>query len=651
MVRRTRKRSRKQKGNKLNRSCKRVANYYNTINKDWVDDLRLPETESRTTQAYFIQEKIDKEIRTIIDAECKKPGLIRDFSRSWDLIPLVSSVSSVSVGPEGLSPLFHLMTSMQNTTDIASRIGFLNRYGLGAPIAVYVQGDPRGHKVCRIFIEEGSPNIGIPEYWLNPEYTGHRAAYKRYVQSIAKTLGLPIILQGLETEREFSKVFPSVVERKTRINMSDWSELNRDYKSINWRILLTALGLDEDVLPTLQYNVTSPAFLHHLQRRLVRWDIDRWQGWFCMIVAQWIAKRSPHGPLRAAWFDYSHRFLQGRKADVSPEELRYRMIKIHMPNTIGKLWVRKHCDPKLRHALTKMAENIRTAAVTMLAKTSWMSASTRAAAVRKARAIDIQICWPDFSKWTTNETVCGLTDSWIDNLLALGKLSTDQNQKQIRLRDCRHPAGEAWSRPVFDVNAYYYPDENRFLLPAAILRPPFYDSARSIVWNYGGIGATIGHEICHAFDSDGRKYNEHGDQRDWWTEHDDREYRRKAGQVRRLYETRPYRDLDVDGELTLIENIADMGGIEFALAGLRLALGRDLTKLELRDFFRSFAVSWRSKDRLKRAAQLLVTDVHAPPKLRVNHVVRQLDEWYLAYDIDPECPDYIKPEHRIHFFS
>jgi len=158
MVRRTRKRSNKQKGNKLNHSCKRVANYYNTINKDWVNDLRLPETESRTTQAYFIQEKIDKEIRTIIDAECKKPGLIRDFAQSWD--------SLKSAVPEGLSPLFHLMTSMQNTTDIASRIGFLNRYGLGAPIAVYVQGDPRGHKVCRIFIEEGSPNIGIPEYWL-----------------------------------------------------------------------------------------------------------------------------------------------------------------------------------------------------------------------------------------------------------------------------------------------------------------------------------------------------------------------------------------------------------------------------------------------------------------------------------------------------
>lgn len=602
----------------------------------------MPNTEARTTQAYFIQKKINAEINAIINAEAAKKGAVHDLLNSWNLATPV---------PDGLSPLLHLMTSMQNTTDIASRIGFLNRYCFPAPIVVYIQGDPRKHKTCRIFIEEGNPNIGIPEYWLLPEYAQHRHVYKHYVESLARTLGLPLLLHGLESEREFSKVYPSVVERKTRINMSTWSELCRDYKSIDWRILLTALGLDEEQLPHLQYNVTSPAFLHHLQNRMVRWSIERWQGWFCMIIAQWAAQRSPHGVLRTAWFNYAGRHLQGRKADISPHELRYKMIRQLMPNTLGKLWVHNHCDVGMKRTVAAMAEEIRKAAAVMLAKTSWMSASTRIAAVRKVLAIDIQICWPDFDKWTANEAVCGLTDGWIDNLMALGKLATDENQKQLRLRDCRHPTGEAWSRPVFEVNAYYYPDENRFLLPAAILQPPFYDAARSLTWNYGAIGSTIGHEICHAFDSEGRKFDEHGDKRDWWTEHDDREYKSKARRVQRLYETREYRDLDVNGQLTLVENIADMGGLEFALAGLRAALGRSLTKAELREFFESFAVSWRSKDRLKQAAHLLDTDPHAPPKLRVNHVVRQLDEWYEAYDISPECPDYIKPEHRIHFFS
>jgi predicted metalloendopeptidase len=204
---------------------------------------------------------------------------------------------------------------------------------------------------------------------------------------------------------------------------------------------------------------------------------------------------------------------------------------------------------------------------------------------------------------------------------------------------------------VYEVNAYYYADENRFLLPYAILQPPYYNPGASLAANYGSTGATIGHEFCHAFDSDGRSFDEYGNKRMWWSKHDDAEYRKKAKHVRRLYESVEYRDMDVDGDLTLVENIADLGGMEFALGGLRLAMGRALTKAELRDFFESYAISWRAKDRLKRAAQLLNTNTHAPPMLRVNHVVRQMDDWYEAYDIDESYPGWIPPANRIHFFA
>jgi predicted metalloendopeptidase len=119
----------------------------------------------------------------------------------------------------------------------------------------------------------------------------------------------------------------------------------------------------------------------------------------------------------------------------------------------------------------------------------------------------------------------------------------------------------------------------------------------------------------------------------------------------KLYESTPYRGLPVDGELTLVENISDLGGIHFALDGLRLALHREPNRQEMREFFISFSVSWRSKDRLKRAAELLATDMHAPPMLRVNHVVRQLDEWYEAFNIGPDCEEWIDPKDRIRFFG
>ena len=587
-----------------------------------------------------MQKDINKELEQIVETQT---GPIAELLSSWR--------STEGRIPVGVTSLIQIMMTMNTNSDIASRIGWMNRYGVTPPLAVYIQGDPRKQKRCCVFIEEGEPRIGIPEYWQGREYAAHRHAYGIYVRELAQTLGTPSMLMGYGAEREFASVFPSVIDRKTRIHMLSWRELATEYKSIDWVALFTAWGLSETDLPHLVFNVTSAAFLHHLQNRIVRWSMPKWQGWFALIAAQWIAGCSPHGPLRSAWFNYNRRFLQGAAADESSNELRYSIIRTLMPNTLGKLWVQRYCDPRLPAHIGKLVRTIQNAAAAALKNTSWMSVSTRNAAIRKLRAMDIQLCWPKMDKWTPREIACTLNSkSLIDNLLSLSKLGTDENQAMMKRGDCRHPFGEGWGKAVYEVNAYYYPDENRFLLPASILRSPFYDMKESLAWNYGGIGTTIGHEFCHAFDSDGRKYDEHGNKRDWWTDYDDREYKKRAHQVVRLYDSVLYRGLQVDGELTLIENIADLGGIEFALAGLKAAKG-SLTKKDLQEFFHSYAVSWRSKDRMKRAAQLLSTDVHSPPKLRVNHIVHQMDEWYEAFDIGPESAEWVAPEKRIHFFA
>ena len=616
-------------------------NFYTEINEDWQKGTQLPDTETRITQAYFIQKDINKELDTIIRAQ---KGPMADLVASWQ--------AGENTIPEGITALTNTMLSMRSNSDIASRIGWMNRYGFPAPLAIYIQGDPRDHKRCRVFIEEGQPRIGIPEYWLWPEYAGHRNAYEIYVKRLAAILGLPAILQGYECERGFAKVFAIATERKRRINVHTFSELSKEFRYIDWTAMFTAWGFRKDQLPDIEYNVTSFPFLHHLQVRIHKWSIDRWRGWFGLIMAQSVAGCSPPGPMREAWFDYARRFMQGTKADERPEELRHAIVRVMMPNSLGRLWVTKHCDPDLKRTITTMMSHIRDAAAMQLRTTSWMSESTRKAAIRKLRRMDVQICWPDLDTWEPKEVGCGLSSTnFIENIMSIGKLNTDINQEMMASGDCRHPYGDGWGKPVYEVNAYYYPDENRFLLPAAILRAPFYDAKKSMAWNYGAIGATIGHEFCHAFDSDGRQYDENGDKRDWWTERDAREYKALARRVVRLYETEQYRDQDVDGSLTLVENIADIGGIGFALVGLKLALRRPPKIEELRDFFTSFAVSWRSKDRIKRAAELLATDPHSPPMLRVNHVVRQMDDWYIAFGIGPDNKSWRSPDERIRFFG
>ena len=641
MQRKTRRRSYKSEPT----NCGLAADFYGTLNGRWWRDTEIPATETRITQAYFIREEINRELDGIIDREAAKTdGTIQEFAASW------TSAEKHPITP-GLTPLLQLMLATDGPSAISSRIGWMNRHGIASPIALYVQGDPRDHTRCRVFIEEGQPRIGIPEYWDWSEYVGHRKAYATYVRRLSEALRLPQLLQGYGAEREFAKVYPSAMERRRRIDMLTWSELCKAYPHIDWRAMMEAWGLQSPDIESLKYNVTSHPYLHHFQARLTTWSPQRWAGWFALIVAQWAAGTTPHGPLRAAWFAYNRKHLQGMAADDTASELRHAIVRAMMPNTLGKLWVREHCDPELRSRVGAMAERIRAAAARALGSTSWMSPSTRSAAVRKVKALDIQVCWPDLKKWKTLEATCGLTrDDFIGNLLGLAAAATDQNIALIHNGGCAAPLGANWGRPVYEVNAFYYPDENRFLLPAAILRPPFYDPTKSIASNYGAIGSTIGHELCHAFDSEGRSYDENGDKRDWWTDHDDREYRRKAARVVQLYESRQYRGMEVDGRMTLIENIADLGGLEFSMAGLRSALGREPKKEEKREFFTAYAISWRAKDRMKRAAELLATDFHAPPMLRVNHAVRQMDEWYEAFDVGPECEEYLTPAQRIRFF-
>ncbi len=597
----------------------------------------MPPTETRITQAYFIREDIQRELATVVRNQ--RTGPIPDFLAAWD-------AATTEHVPHGLTPLLQIALTISSVSEVCACIGWMNRHGIGAPLVVYAAGDPRNHQRCRVTFEEGEPRIGIPEYWLWSEHVDHRRAYATYVHQLSETLGLPVLRKGYGAEREFAHIYPSATERDPRINLHTWSELRSAFRTIDWTALLTGWGIRNDELAGLSYNVTSTAYLHHLQSRLRSWSIERWRGWLALQVVQWLAGCSPHGPLRTAWHDFAMRHMQGVERDVTPKELRLMAVQSILPTTLGAEWVKQFCSPALRSETLRILENVRAGAAETLETTSWMAPATRAHAIRKLRAMDVQVCWPP--KWQKAWAPCGLDrNNLVSTMLTIASQATDRSIGVLRGGNCRDPDPDLWSRSVYDVNAFYYPENNRFILPAAILRTPFYDPHKSLMWNYGAIGATMGHEFCHAFDADGRHYDERGDYRDWWTEADDREYKKRAAALVKLYESVPYRGMAVNGELTLLENIADIGGLEFALAGAKKAIGRALTNAELREFFRAYAVSWRSKDRKRRAAELLEKDPHAPPLLRVNHTVRQFDEWYQAFNVNPECG----PEHRVRFFG
>ena len=189
------------------------------------------------------------------------------------------------------------------------------------------------------------------------------------------------------------------------------------------------------------------------------------------------------------------------------------------------------------------------------------------------------------------------------------------------------------------------------VIPAGILRAPFFDLQKSDAWNLGGIGSAIGHEITHGFDTDGRMYDSKGNYKNWWSKEDEESYDKLTEKIVTLFDKEEYMEGKINGNLTLSENLADLGGMAIALEALHALLAKETAtpaqrKQAYRDFFTSYATSWRNKDRAKKAKESLYTDVHSPAMFRVNKIVVQFQEFYDAFDIKANDPGWIDPKDR-----
>jgi predicted metalloendopeptidase len=305
-------------------------------------------------------------------------------------------------------------------------------------------------------------------------------------------------------------------------------------------------------------------------------------------------------------------------------------------------------EPEIKRETGRFVEELVDVAKDRLQETEWLQPSTRKQAVEKVQRMILSIGYPDRFAKLSIPTV--KSDNLLENLLQLGEWQT--SYEISRLGETRKEQKD-WDEPVFAVNAYYYSQSNEMVIPLGSLYWPFYSSTAKLGWNYGGLGCILGHEMTHAFDKEGKEYDPDGFPKKWWTESDNRAYNKKSRSLIQLYNQQTILNHPVSGSLTLSENIADLGGMAIALNALNRHLeksGDDDRKKAYQQFFLSYAVSWRLKEKPEKTLQSLFLDHHAPPSLRVNLIVSQFDEWYSAFEIQETDPMFIPPEKRIRIF-
>ena len=314
---------------------------------------------------------------------------------------------------------------------------------------------------------------------------------------------------------------------------------------------------------------------------------------------------------------------------------------------VGKLYVEKHFPPEAKERMVVLVDNLKKAFEKRILELEWMSPVTKKQAHEKLAKFTTKIGYPD--EWKDYSKLTIKPDELVGNYLRAAEVEYARDIGKLGGPIDRNE----WFMNPQMVNAYYNPTMNEIVFPAAILQPPFFNLEADDAVNYGGIGGVIGHEISHGFDDKGSQFDGDGNLRMWWSEEDRSEFEARASKLTEQYNNyKPFDDMNVNGELTLGENIGDLGGMAVAFEAYKMSLdGKEAPVIDGltgdQRFFYGWAQIWRRLYREPELRKRLITDSHSPSEYRCNGILSNMDAFYQAFPIKPDSNMYIAPEKRV----
>jgi putative endopeptidase len=396
--------------------------------------------------------------------------------------------------------------------------------------------------------------------------------------------------------------------------------------------------------------VTEPSAVAGAGKLLASVPLSTWKEWlafrFASDNAGYLAK-----PFDDARFAFYSKELNGVQVQRERWKRGVRGVNGAMGEAVGEIYIRNHYPAESERQMTELIANLREAYQDRISHNTWMDDATRKEALAKLAAFEPRIGHPvKYIDYSTLKVVNGD---------ALGNaLRAEDFGWKLELSRFPKPVDRSlWGMTPQTINAYYDPFNNQITFPAAILQAPFFDPAADPATNYGAIGAVIGHEMGHGFDDEGRKFDAKGSLRDWWSPAAVKAYSTRTDRLVSQYNAfSPFPGVNVNGKLTLGENLGDLSGVEAAYAAYQKYQEKHGAAPVIdglsgdQRFFIGYAQAWQEKDRENAERQQILTDPHSPGKYRVNGIVRNVDAWYKAFNVQPGDALYLAPDQRVHIW-
>jgi putative endopeptidase len=586
-----------------------------------------------------LRDQAEAAVRDIITTlEGGEPG--SDEGRIADLY--ASFMDEDAVERAGVSPILPLLAaidSVETLPELTRMVGGFARQAVPGLVALQAEPDPGDPNRYVMFAGQGGLGLPDEEYYRLDEYAAIRAQYQAHVSA-------SFALAGIENpEAQAQQVFNLETEiaathwdkvkcRDIRLmyNLMSLDEFVTNSPGLHWREFLAGGDIAEEKMSELV--AMQPSFFTEVSALLTADRLPAWRAW-----ARWkvISSLSPY--LSSAFVDENFRFY-GTVLMGTPE-LRERwkrgvaLVEVSVGEAVGKIYVDRYFSAVAKQRLDQLVANLIEAYRRSITDLDWMTAETKDSALAKLAKFRPHIGYP--TKWRDYSSLVISRDNLIGNVMRVADFEVNRALNKIGQPIDR----EEWLMTPQTVNAYYHPLKNEIVFPAAILQPPFFNEHGDDAVNYGGIGAVIGHEIGHGFDDQGSTCDGDGALRNWWTDKDRQAFEARAKALIAQYEILEPAQAPghrVNGQLTIGENIGDLGGLSIAYKAYQIA-HESSPEPELDGYtpeqrlFISWAVVWQAKVRTEMLLQRLATDPHSPAEFRCNQIVRNLPEFYAAFDV------------------
>lgn len=631
--------------------------FFDFINAQWIAANEIPADRSRYGVFNLVFDRTELQVKSLIEAAAEqvtKGAASAGEARIGSAY--LSFMDEAAVEALGLTPIDDLLRRIERVSEhqqLAELFGELQLLDINLPVVYYVDGDAADPTRSLAYLQQGGLGLPDRDYYTNDgeKFVSVRAKYLAHIEAMYDLAGW----------RDGAADAQAIYGLEESLAATQWSRVqNRDRERIYtnkitvadnpnaqfWNEFLRAGGFGE--LPTVvmaqdDYFAGLPAFINAT-------DIATWKAYLKFRVLDSFAGYLP-AAIAAENFSFRGTTLRGQEEQRPRWKRGVSTVNGLLGEQVGELYVRDHFPASAKTKIADMVEGLRRAFGASIDELPWMAEQTKAEAQAKLAAFNMKVGYPDV--WKDYSQLTMQADALIANV-RMGR----QFENTRQLAKLSKPVDrDDWSMTPQTVNAYYRPTFNEIVFPAAILQAPFFDPVVDDAFNFGAVGAIIGHEFSHGFDDQGRKFDGTGALRNWWTEADSTAYAERAAALVAQYDAyKPLEDVSINGQLTLGENIGDLAGLTMAYrawldvvqttwgdAGAPVIDGYTGAQR----FFIGYAHAWRTSYRDEALRQQLLSDSHSPGKYRVNGVLRNLDAFYDAFDVQPTDAMYLPPAERV----